>query len=171
MKKTFKLCNSPSSSLGFLPVVQIILILILSDDIKLCKIIDIKNLYSNQIVLKIESNLQCAADSSRTDTCEFTILVNFFFFAKYSAVCNRCICPLSAVEQWSVGDPVEVGDSVGDQAQLPLTHLLLTATFPPLPLTFQLGTMILNFSECIQVSLILTVAFICCVRELLMHLM
>ena len=59
---------------------------------------------------------------------------------KYSAVCNRCICPLSAVEQWSVGDPVEVGDSVGDQAQLPLTHLLLTATFPPLPLTFQLGT-------------------------------
>ena len=91
--------------------------------------------------------------------------------ARYSAVCDTCIYPLSAVEQWSVGDPVEVGDSVGDQAQLPLTHLLLTATFPPLPLTFQLGTMILNFSECIQVSLILTVAFICCVRELLMHLM
>ena len=83
---------------------QIILILILSDDIKLCKIIDIKNLYSNQIVLKIESNLQCAADSSRTDTCEFTIFVNFFFFAIKMQDIRQCaIDAFAHLVQWSSG--------------------------------------------------------------------
>ena len=86
---------------------------------------------------------QCAGDSSRTDTCEFTIFVNFFFFAiKMQDIRQFAIDAFTHLVQCGAvvcGRPSGSGRLCGRPGPTPSNSLVTNSHIPPTPTYISIG--------------------------------